>query len=195
MTARPASFPDHLNEASEELMLKALRLELLNRDAVATLRRLRETNDPLADDFEKTLRISEGLAMEVRDMASGATLRRARPMQEAVDRALASGSLSDWREAMGLLAQRALSAQNPLYFAGALLDSLDSDGSLIPIQAYAPLVEPIEAERSLGGSGYDWRWGNEADQLRAKRCWDRACQRSAQGSCWVGLTSRAPLSF
>lgn len=169
-----APFPEILSEVNDELMLKILRLELLNRDAKAALGRLREAGDPLADELEKTLRVSEGLAIEVRDMASGATLRRARPMQEATDRALASGSEADWSEAMALLAQRALSAQHPLYFAGALLDSLDADGALIPPAAYASLVDPIRAERSLGGSGYEWEWGAEADQLRSKRCWERA---------------------
>lgn len=174
MPPSPAPFPKILSEASDELMLKILRLELLNRDAKAALSRLREEGDPLADELEKTLRISEGLANEVRDMASGATLRRARPMQEAVDRALASGKEEDWREAMGLLAQRALSAQSPLYFAGALLDSLDSRGSVIPPRAFESLVEPLRSERSLGAPGYEWSWGAEADQLRARRCWERA---------------------
>lgn len=180
MSSPHAPIPEPTSEAGDELMLKALRLELLNRDARSALLRLRSAGDPLAEQLEKTLRVSEGLSLELRDMASGATLRRARPMQEAVERALASGSTMDWSAAMGLLAQRALSAQSPLYFAGALLDSLDESGSLIPKGAYAELTGPLETERSLGGPGYDWSWGAEADQLRAKRCWERALAASAK---------------
>lgn len=166
--------PNPLADLSEELMLNALRLDLLNRDGREALARLKESGDPLAAEFERTLRVAEGLALEIKDMASGATLRRSQPMRDAMEKALASGLPEDWAQALHMLAQRALDTHSPMYFAGGVLDAFCSGPFPIPPQAYARLVEPLRMERSLGAPGYDWEWGDEPDHIRAKRCWDRA---------------------
>lgn len=170
--------PPRAMEESEKLMLNALRLEMLSREAQRTLERLRESNDPMAEAFEKTLKISANLAQEIKQMASGETLRRSRPMREALQRACASGALADWEEGLEALAHKALESSCPRYVAAAILDAVWD--SAPPGAALARLIGSIEQERSLGAPGYQWEWGDQPDQIAAKARWETAVSIAAR---------------
>lgn len=115
------------------------------------------------------------MAMQAKDLSSGARVQRERPMAAAVAAAKASGSEEDWALALGELAEAALEDRRPMWSAAGFLAALGVAPEALSPAAIAALARPILAERALGAQGYAWDWPAGSEERRAM--WGRVAAR------------------
>ena len=157
-------------------MRMAVQAEALSGALGMILGQIEGANPEIRTKFLELKRAFDEHAMRARDVASGASACRARPMARAWNKARQEGGAS-WSLAFAELAQAALGETRPAWYAASALAALAPDWSQVDASAARELVVPIERERSLGAPGYAWEW-LETDSPSIRKAWVRALECS-----------------